>query len=422
MADYFSLAHLGTGTAEVEGLNSYTTRLSQAHGCSEWQLTKHIRAWWERKHSRDSTDQFPTIASAIYEVPLCGMGSDVAKFVAALEDATGVRTLRSATILPLAAALSPTSIGTLRSSRAWCPACFGADVEAGLPLYGRLLWAVSSVTRCRLHRVQLVDRCPKCSAPQLARSGSRLDYCNVCCTTLLVPPRHFTHAARPAFGEDLIYELIEACARDPTISLNRRTMQLFFRRHRRELPAGDPLLSVPSLTSDTSRPSLGTALRMAKAFGVSLLDFQSTTVPETTGELYGAASTPLPKVYRPRHTKEVRDRVEAALCHALREKDALVSFRLFCAQQGVSTGYVLHQLPSQSNAYIARRKEGVTASARVKLLAAQRVAYAGLVEDYQQGRIRQLKDLIRAVASASGVSIVTARKAVSLCIKRREET
>jgi len=45
MADYFSLAHLGTGTAEVEGLNSYTTRLAQAHGCSEWQLTKHIRVW-----------------------------------------------------------------------------------------------------------------------------------------------------------------------------------------------------------------------------------------------------------------------------------------------------------------------------------------------------------------------------------------
>ncbi|WP_306987454.1 hypothetical protein [Stenotrophomonas sp. SORGH_AS_0282] len=108
--------------------------------------------------------------------------------------------------------------------------------------------------------------------------------------------------------------------------------------------------------------------------------------------------------------------MEAALSRALKGPKVLVSFRLFCAQQGVSTGYVLHQLPCQSRAYIARRKDWATASGRSKLHAAQMVAGSGLVEDYQQGRIKQLKDLIREVASAAGVSIVTARKAVKLCM------
>lgn len=416
MAEYFSLPHLGAGTVEVEGLSSYLTRMAQAHGCSEWQLASHLRAWWERTHSQGSADRFPSIAHSTCRTPLCGMGSDVEKLVVALRHATGVTTLRSGTMMPIAPALSPTSIGVLRTSRAWCPACYTEDSKSNQPLYDRLLWALLPVTRCRAHRIELTDRCPACTSPQLARAGSRLDVCNVCGAGLLAASPQFSSAKRPAFGEDLIYELIEACACDPTVTINRQSMRLFFKRHRRELPAGDPLLAIPSLTSGTSRPSLASILRMATAFNVSLLDFQSSEPPETTRELYGPASPPLPRTFRPRHSREVRDRVEAALSRALKGPKVLVSFRLFCAQQGVSTGYVLHQLPCQARAYIARRKDWATASGRSKLHAAQTVAGSGLVEDYQQGRIKQLKDLIREVASAAGVSIVTARKAVKLCM------
>lgn len=413
MADYFSLPHLGAGTAEVEGLSSYLTRMAQAHGCSEWQLATHLRAWWDVTHSQGPSDRFPRIVGTVRSVPLCGMGSDVEKLVVALGRATGLTTLRSATIMPLAAVLSTTSIGTLRSCRAWCPTCYEEDLYAERPLYGRLLWAIAPISRCRVHKVELLDRCPKCAAPQYSRSRARPESCIVCGSCLILPANRLLPSARPTFGEDLIYELVEACARDPKISINRRSMRLFFKRHRRDLPAGDPLLTVPSLTSDTMRPSLGTVLRMVTAFNVSLLDFQSSEPPETTRALYGPASPLLPKRTRTPIPKAVRERVSAAFGSVLGSPQILCPFNLFCARLGVSGGYVRYQFPSLSKTYIARRKDWVFESEQSKLLAA-RDASSALIEDYERGRIRQLKDLIRKVSSVADVSIVTARKAVKL--------
>ncbi len=416
MADYFSLPHLGAGTSEVEGLSSYLTRMAQAHGCSEGQLATHLRAWWDGTQSQGPSDRFPRIAGTIRTVPLCGMGSDVEKLVVALGRATGVATLRSATMMPLAAALASTSIGTLRNCRAWCPTCYEEDILAGRLLYDRLLWAVAPISRCRVHKVELLDHCPSCTFPQCSRSGSRLDSCNVCGASLLLAANRLLPAARPTFGEDLIYELIGACARDPGISINRHSMRMFFKRHRRELPAGDPLLTTPSLTSESMRPSLGTVLRMVTAFGVSLLDFQSPEPPETTCSLYAPASPLLPKRARRRHSQTVRERVSSAIEGVLGKPESLCPFRLFCAKLGVSTGYVRYQFPSLTRIYIARRKEWVSGFGQSKLLAAKNAASSGLIEDYEHGRIKQLKGLIREVASVAGVSIVTARRAVKLCM------
>lgn len=413
MADYFSLPHLGAGTVEVEGLSSYFKRMAFAHSCSEWQLATHLRAWWDSKHSLGPADRFPKIAGTIQRVPLCGMGADVEKFVVALERATGVMTLRSATMMPLATALSTTCIGTLRNRRAWCPVCYEEDIQAGRPLYDRLVWAVAPITRCRAHKVELWDRCASCASPQHSRTGSRLDACNVCGSDFIGPATRLSPAARPTFGEDLVCEIVEACARDPMISINRSSMRQFFKLHRKELPTGDPLLRAPSLTGDSTRPSLGTVLRMLTAFNVSFLDFQSSEPPETTRELYGSASPQVPTRRRPRYPVAVQDRVKSALESALESSEALVSLDLFCGRLGVSQGYVRYRFPALIRTYVARRKDWVHGSEQSKLLSAKK-ASAGLIDDYELGRIRQLKHVVREVACVAGVSIVTARRAVKL--------
>lgn len=414
MADYFSLPHLGAGTVEVEGLSSYFKRMAYAHSCSEWQLATHLSAWWDGKHSLGPADRFPKIAKTIRRVPLCGMGADVEKLVVALERATGVTTLRSATMMPLAAALSTTCLGTLRNRRAWCPVCYEEDSQAGRPLYDRLIWAVAPITRCRTHKVELVDRCTNCASPQHSRAGSRLDACNVCGSDFLVRATRLSPAARPTFGEDLVCELVEACARDPMVSINRSSMRLFFKLHRKELPAGDPLLTAPSLTSYSMRPSLGTVLRMLTAFNVSFLDFQSSEPPETTRELYGSASPEVPTRRRPRYPVAVRERVRSALEKALASSETLVSLGLFCGRLGVTEGYVRYRFPALSRMYIARRKDWIFESEQSKLRAAKN-ASTGIINEYELGQIRQLKDVVREVACVAGVSIVTARRAVKLC-------
>lgn len=77
--------------------------------------------------------------------------------------------------------------------------------------------------------------------------------------------------------------------------------------------------------------------------------------------------------------------------------------------------YVAHQFPILARAYAARRNKIMHTERTAMLTAAQAAIEAGLMDDYTSGQMTQKKQLIRAVASASGVSIVTARKAVALC-------
>ena len=54
----------------------------------------------------------------------------------------------------------------LRSSPAWCPACYAEWKQQGLPLYQPLLWMLQVVTICPTHKKRLVERCSSCQGKQ----------------------------------------------------------------------------------------------------------------------------------------------------------------------------------------------------------------------------------------------------------------
>jgi len=414
MAAYFSIPHLGSGTTEVEGLSSYLARLSWAHGCSDWQLVRHLSAWWDETKSDDTHIRVPKILSSETRMPLCGVGNDVAILVAILISATGIRTLRSGTILALQPAISSTSIGAIRRFRAWCPACYEEDVRDGRELYDRLLWALQPITRCATHKTALIDRCPSCGNAQNYSPGLRFDRCRTCAANLVPNARQWKIVDRPPFGEKLLYELVSSSAQNPDIIINRESMRLFFKRIRKEIPPGDPLLSLRSFTSSSARPSLSSVLRLATTFDVSLLDFQTTEPPITSRGLYGATSVQLPIKKHGRLSKDTQEKVALALKAALASPDLPLPFGQLCSRLKVSTGYIFYQFPSLSRAYAQLRKARVGTIQNSMMATAQKAIDSGLMDDYLHGRIKQLKDLVRAVASVSGVSTVMARKAIAL--------
>jgi len=61
-----------------------------------------------------------------------------------------------------------------------CPECLRTDTEP----YLRAEWRLSFMTICRVHRVSLIDRCPKCQAPiqpvYLGPESDRIDTCWHC--------------------------------------------------------------------------------------------------------------------------------------------------------------------------------------------------------------------------------------------------
>lgn len=416
MAYYFSVPHLGTGGPDVESLGCYFFRLSHAHGCTQWQLAAHLAVWWDHTHASGIKSRFLKNSSGAKTLAICGFGQGVTKLVQALTLGTGIGTLRSGTLLALQPVAARSSIGTLRNSRAWCPACYEDDIGEGREIYDRLLWAIMPIKRCIHHKITLMDRCPKCDSAQFYSTHStRLDQCNSCGNSLLSQVDQRAIAERPALGEKLVRDLVAACTINPELTLNRQGMRMFFKRYRCELPMGDPLLSMPSLTSLSMRPTLETIIRMVTAFNVSLLDFQTAQPPLTNRSLYTPASPAVPIRSHCRLPQEVRARVEAALEQALAIPDKPPPFATFCQKLKVSTGYVAYQFPILARAYVARRNKIMHTERTAMLTAAKAAIEAGLMNDYTSGQMTQKKQLIREVARISGVSIVTARKAVALC-------
>lgn len=415
MACYFSVPHLGAGSPEVESLGCYFFRLARAHGCTQWQLAAHLAAWWDHTHAEGGKSRFIKVAVGQKSLAVSGYGKDVSKLVDVLTAGTSITTLRSGTLLSLHHVAARSSIGTLRNARAWCPACYEEDAREGREVYDRLVWAIAPIKRCIEHKIALVDRCPTCDSAQLySEHCSSLDRCSSCGHSLLGEIDERVFAENTTLGEKLILGLVEACTLSPQLELNRQCMRTFFKRSRRELPKGDPLLAMPSLTSESTRPTLETIIRMATAFNVSLLDFQTAQPPPVNRPLYPPMSPAFQIRPHRRLPTEVRDRVEKALAKVLASPETPPPFGAFCQKLQVSTGYVAYQFAALAKTYAERRRNAAHVHKAAMLKAAQVAAEAGLIRDYISGQIKQKKHLIRAIAGASGVSIVVARRTVAL--------
>ena len=95
--------------------------------------------------------------------------------------------------------------GVVRSTRAWCPACYDEWQRTGQEMYEPLLWNVKAVTRCPYHHQDLLDRYPQQECHRhipLVAGLSSPDHCPRCGSSLAIPVAMET--ARESFtdGQD----------------------------------------------------------------------------------------------------------------------------------------------------------------------------------------------------------------------------
>ena len=154
------------GTVWSECLTSYINRLGWQHGVSPRTLSVQEigpllvdAEWWRYPSPRLMSGFCTTNAMSIN-----GSGNLAATWSALLEQVTLRTDLHLLTApwwigdLPVAR--------NLRSSPAWCPACYAEWKQQGLPLYQPLLWMLRVVTVCPTHNWRLVERCPFCQGKQ----------------------------------------------------------------------------------------------------------------------------------------------------------------------------------------------------------------------------------------------------------------
>ncbi|MDT5063698.1 MAG: hypothetical protein QOH63_4157 [Acidobacteriota bacterium] len=180
----YHLKPVNVGTAEVECLTGYISRLAQEHRVTPYILMlNEIAPLLEGYQAVAYRAKF-----SLFHRSINGVGRTAAAFVYASEELTKWDQLRLLTMLTWSEVL--TSYGLIRSSRAWCPTCYEEQRIKNQTLYDPLLWTLELVKVCHKHEELLVSNCPTCDSrlPHLA-SRSRPGHCYRCNGYLGVLPR-----------------------------------------------------------------------------------------------------------------------------------------------------------------------------------------------------------------------------------------
>lgn len=202
----YHLAPIGVGTPYVESLTGYVARLAEAHNVWPLHLVPRemLPLLGGKYLSRDGTSHLSPFWSQGSRA-LNGPWTMSVDWTRALEQLTLRSELRFLTLQPWVEVL--TQLKLLRPKRAWCPACYEEQRQAGGEVYEQLLWALTSVRVCAHHHRVLSIQCPYPDCGRVLsplEPRSRPGYCSRCERWLGT-----SSGTDPTNGENLDEEHIE---------------------------------------------------------------------------------------------------------------------------------------------------------------------------------------------------------------------
>jgi transcriptional regulator with XRE-family HTH domain len=167
---------LGVGCPLAESLTGYFSRLAETHALTVADLLDHELFAGCVLTSADRRLKRRIFQASCYL--LSGSESHTPRWIDALESATCQSDLRHLTLLSYAKLCDGS---WLRRKRAWCPQCYEQWRVNKHIIYEPLLWSISVVSLCPLHRISLVDTCPHCHKTHTPLAGRTCPgYCGHC--------------------------------------------------------------------------------------------------------------------------------------------------------------------------------------------------------------------------------------------------
>ena len=150
-----SLQPCGVGTASVESLTGYVTRLAGAHGVETGTLLQHEIARHVRARVGGGREMGVSLTPAYLRSmngldPVADTWSGILGELTCREDLCSLTMLTWADVLPVR--------DLFRDGRVWCPQCYAEDEV----VHEHLLWCLAPVTICPHHHRPLEDCWPHC--------------------------------------------------------------------------------------------------------------------------------------------------------------------------------------------------------------------------------------------------------------------
>lgn len=403
---FYRLEPVGIGSAWVESLTSYFTRLAQAHSVQLSTLTFYEMLPLLGLQHVNSLDAHVWRSSASINT----VGEVARNWAAVLNTLTGRADLQLLTLRPWAAALH--ARGLSRGEKAWCPRCYEEWRTTDQPVYDPLAWSIASVQHCLKHGVALVKTCPACSRRvSPLTTHSRPGMCPYCGQWLGRPARDAQTGQTPLterptcwqqWGQAAVGELLAAMPNLPAAlppvgeSISRAVRAYLQGPPRRPLDhlARKVQVSIPTISNLRDGfhiPGLPILLRLCATPGIMPLQLLLGPDPGTPDpELM---SLPIDQVetraalrkHRPFDRETIRHELESALTGEVSEESPPPSMQSVADRLDYHPAFLARHFPELCRAIAARRKSWVAEGAVRRRLAVAATIRTTVLELHARG-------------------------------------
>lgn len=177
----YYLQPIAIGTPLCESLTSYLQRLSASHSMS---VTSFIKELLSPSIEKDYINKDVIRGCSRFLQRACvinGMEILSQDCLGALESLTLITNLSCLTMQRWSEVLISKNI--CRSYKAWCTCCLNEWKKNNFPIYEPLLWSLTEVQACPIHKTPLRENCPNLKCKKLIpilSSFSLVGYCSHC--------------------------------------------------------------------------------------------------------------------------------------------------------------------------------------------------------------------------------------------------
>ncbi|MFC3679108.1 TniQ family protein [Bacterioplanoides pacificum] len=363
----FKLDLMGKGTAEVESLPSYLHRCAIAHSCDVGQLMTIADQLVDGSGLCLKESGKPRYTKP-HELVRSGKLADL--FIHSLGWATGEQ-LDSSVIWVLRTTLGVSANEVVKGFR-WCPECFADNEKLGIPAYFKLIWHMSSVTACHIHRTPLVQQCEFCGCNQIHYKKTReLGFCQECGVSLSKRREEIDRCDLASSWEDIGNDIVElfgdlasvkpgSLPEDgPYKSIN-DLFDYYWKINREdvfyETLTRDEMIA---LAYKQKKVSMLTARRVAFRLGIPLYAFLAGEAASISGVLNHGMLCTLPDGYLDVNHKAPKNHIAILkeVTEIISDSEVPLTAKAVCKRAGISTGYMAHRYPALYSSIVDKRKD-----------------------------------------------------------------
>ena len=199
----FDIPLLGEGAGSVEAFPSYLHRCAYHHGVSTSKFLEYLHQIINKGGTASIVSRKPSQLVTLSSLVTESFYTNI--YIRTIIKLSG-RNLVDSTFIKLQSIVTRPNNEIVRCMR-WCPECFMELRQQKSEPYIKLVWFLSDISHCNIHRTRLLDTCPHCDKHQntIGRSVP-LDLCVFCNNDLKERSKEIIDDIIPRWihqGEDL---------------------------------------------------------------------------------------------------------------------------------------------------------------------------------------------------------------------------